>query len=84
MRKLLNLVVAYPVEDETHWTDKKGNVLPDAFLVPKGSTAKDLAFRVHTDLGKGFIRAINARTKMVVGHDYALQDGDVIKIVARA
>ena len=84
VRKLLNLVVAYPVEDETHWTDKKGNVLPDAFLVPKGSTAKDLAFRVHTDLGKGFIRAINARTKMVVGHDYALQDGDVIKIVARA
>ncbi len=84
VRKLLNLIVAYPVEDETHWTDKKGNVLPDAFLVPKGSTAKDLAFRVHTDLGKGFIRGINARTKMVVGHDYAIQDGDVIKIVARA
>ena len=84
VRKLLNLVVVYPVEDETHWTDKKGNVLPDAFMVPRGATAKDLAFRVHTDLGKGFIRAINARTKMVVGHDYAVQDGDVIKIVARA
>ena len=84
VRKLLNLVVAFPVEDETHWTDKKGNVLPDAFLLPRGSTAKDLAFRVHTDLGKGFIRAINARTRMVVGHDYSVQDGDVIKIVARA
>ena len=84
VRKLLNLVVVFPVEDETHWTDKKGNVLPDAFLVPRGATAKDLAFRVHTDLGKGFIRAINARTRMVVGHDYAVQDGDVIKIVARA
>ena len=84
VRKLLNLVVVYPVEDEAHWTDKKGNVLPDAFLVPRGSTAKDLAFRVHTDLGKGFIRAINARTRMVVGHDYAVQDGDVIKIVAKA
>ena len=84
VRTLLNLIVVFPVEDETHWTDKKGNVLPDAFLVPRGSTAKDLAFRVHTDLGKGFIRAINARTRMVVGHDYALQDGDVIKIVARA
>jgi hypothetical protein len=84
VRTLLNLVVAFPVEDETHWTDKKGNVLPDAFLLPRGSTAKDLAFRVHTDLGKGFIRAINARTRMVVGHDYAVQDGDVIKIVARA
>ena len=84
VRTLLNLIVVFPVEDETHWTDKKGNVLPDAFLVPRGATAKDLAFRVHTDLGKGFIRAINARTRMVVGHDYALQDGDVIKIVARA
>ena len=84
VRTLLNLIVVFPVEDETHWTDKKGNVLPDAFLVPRGSTAKDLAFRVHTDLGKGFIRAINARTRMVVGHDHALQDGDVIKIVARA
>ena len=84
VRTLLNLIVVFPVEDETHWTDKKGNVLPDAFLVPRGSTAKDLAFRVHTDLGKGFIRAINARSRMVVGHDYALQDGDVIKIVARA
>ncbi len=84
VRDLLNLVVVFPVEDETRWTDKKGNVLPDAFLVPRGATAKDLAFRVHTDLGKGFIRAINARTRMVVGHDYAVQDGDVIKIVARA
>ena len=84
VRTLLNLIVVFPVEDETHWTDKKGNVLPDAFLVPRGSTAKDFAFRVHTDLGKGFIRAINARTRMVVGHDYAVQDGDVIKIVARA
>ncbi len=40
-------------------------------------------FRVHIDPGKGLIRAINARTKIVVGHDYAVQDGDVIKIVAR-
>jgi ribosome-binding ATPase YchF (GTP1/OBG family) len=81
--RLLDLVVVYPVEDETHWTDKEGRVLPDAHLVPRGATAKDLAYKVHTDLGEGFIRAINARTKRVVGHEYALQDGDVIKIVAR-
>ena len=84
VRKLLNLIVIYPVEDELHWTDKKGNVLPDAYLVPRGSTARDVAFKVHTDLGKNFIRAINARTKMVVGHDYEAKDGDVLKIVARA
>ncbi len=81
--KLLDLIVVYPVEDETHWTDKKGNVLPDAFLVPRGSTAKDLAGRVHTDLAKHFIRGIDARTKMVVGAEHALRDGDVVKIVAK-
>jgi len=81
--KLLNLVVVFPVEDETHWTDKKGNVLPDAFFVPQGATARDLAHRVHTDLGKNFIRAINGRTKMVVGQDYPVRNGDVLKIVAR-
>ena len=82
--KLLDLIVVFPVEDETHWTDKKGNVLPDAFLVPRGSTALDVAFKVHTDLGKHFIRAIDGRTKMVVGRDHPVKDGDVIKIVAKA
>ena len=82
--KLLDLIVVFPVEDETHWTDKKGNVLPDAFLVPRGSTAVDVAFKVHTDLGKHFIRAIDGRTKMVVGRDHPVKDGDVMKIVAKA
>jgi len=81
--KLLDLIVVYPVEDEHHWTDKAGNVLPDAFLVPRGATAVDVAFKVHTDLGTHFIRAINARTKMVVGRDHPVQDGDVLKIVAK-
>ncbi len=81
---LLNLIVVYPVEDETRWMDKKGNILPDAFLVPRGSTARDVAFKVHTELGKHFIRAINGRTKMVVGHDHPVEDGDIIKIVAKA
>ncbi len=82
--KLLDLIVVFPVEDETHWTDKKGNVLPDAFLVPRGSTALDVAYKVHTDLGKHFIRAIDGRTKMVVGRDHPVKDGDVMKIVAKA
>jgi len=82
--KLLDMLVVYPVEDEGKLTDKDGRVLPDAFLLKRGSTARDMAFKVHTDLGKKFIRAINARTRRVIGHDYILQDGDVIKIVAGA
>lgn len=80
--KTLKLIVVYPVEDESHYTDHSGNVLPDAFLMPDGSTARDLAYKVHTDLGDRFIRAVNARTKRTVGADYVLQNGDVIRIVA--
>lgn len=81
---LLDLIIVFPVEDENKLCDNDGNVLPDAYLVPKGSTAKDLAYKVHTDLGDNFIRAINARTKRVVGADYELENNDVITIVARA
>jgi Predicted GTPase, probable translation factor len=79
---LLDLISVYPVEDETKFTDHFGRVLPDCFLMPRGSTAKDLAYKVHTDLGDKFIRAVNAKTKRTVGSDYILQDGDIIRIVA--
>lgn len=78
----LGRIVVYPVEDETHLTDKEGRVLPDAHLMKHGATAKELAYKVHTDLGEHFIRGVNARTKRIVGADYALQDGDVLRIVA--
>ncbi len=81
---LLDLVPVFPVEDENHLTDKEGRVLPDAFLLPKGSTAKDLAYKVHTDLGDNFIRAIDARTHRVIGADHELKASDVIRIVANA
>jgi len=80
--RMLNLIVVYPVEDATHLTDKEGRVLPDAHLIPRGSTAKDLAYKVHTDLGDHFIRAIDARTHRVIGADHALKDGDIVSIIA--
>lgn len=81
--QLLDLITVFPVEDENKYTDHDGHVLPDALLMPRGSNAKQLAYKVHTDLGDNFIRAVNARTKRTVGHDYILQDGDVIKIISR-
>ena len=78
----LNLIAVYPVEDETHFTDGQGRVLPDAHLLPRDSTALDLAYKVHSDIGDSFIRAIDCKTKRIIGKDYELQDGDVIKIVA--
>ncbi|OGS42636.1 MAG: redox-regulated ATPase YchF [Euryarchaeota archaeon RBG_16_62_10] len=82
--KVLDLIIIYPVEDEHKWIDKQNRVLPDAYLMRRGSNAKELAYKVHSDLGDNFIRAIDGRTHMTIGHDHVLKDGDVIKIVARA
>jgi len=79
---LLGYIVVYPVEDENKFTDTKGNVLPDAFLVKKGTTARDLAYLIHTDIGESFIYAVDAKRKVRVGEDYELQHNDVIKIVS--
>lgn len=80
----LDLIFVYPVYDESHWTDKEGNVLPDCFLVPRGTTAIDLAFKVHTEIGNGFIKAIDCRKKRIIGRDHELQDSDVISIVSKS
>jgi hypothetical protein len=79
---LLGYIVAYPVEDESKFTDKSGNVLPDAFLIKKGSTARDFAFKVHTQIGESFLFGVNARTKMRLGDKYELQNNDIVKIVS--
>ena len=79
----LSRKVAYPVQDENHWVDGDGNILPDAILVPEETTARGLAYAVHSDLGDGFIRAIDGRTGRVIGADHELNDNDVIKIVAK-
>lgn len=81
---LLDYIVVYPVEDENKFTDTKGNVLPDAMLVKKGTTARELAYMIHTDIGKHFIYALDARTKMRIAEDHELKNNDVIKIVSSA
>ena len=76
----LNHIVVYPVQDEGQWTDGDGKILPDAFVVPQGITAKPLAYKVHSDLGDGFIKGVDGRTRRAVGADYELINGDVLKI----
>ncbi|MBI4210860.1 MAG: redox-regulated ATPase YchF [Candidatus Diapherotrites archaeon] len=65
-------------------TDSQGRVLPDCFLMPPGTTSLDFAFRLHTDFGNHFIRAINVRTKLMVGKEHKLENRDVIEIVHSA
>lgn len=79
---LLKKIVVYPVEDESKLSDKKGNILPEAYLLNEESTAKDLAHAVHEELGKGFLFAIDVRSKRRLGADHKLKNNDVIKIVS--
>ena len=80
--KLLSMITVYPVEDLEHLADHTGRVLPDAYLVPYGTTARQLAYIIHTELGEGFIYAVEAREKKRVGEDYILKDRDVVSIVS--
>ncbi|MFP9191154.1 redox-regulated ATPase YchF [Natrialbaceae archaeon A-CW1-1] len=79
---LLDHLTAYPVQDASKWSDGSGNVLPDAFLLPDGSTPVDLAYTVHSDIGDGYLHAVDARSSREVSDSYELEEGDVIKIVS--
>jgi len=79
---VLRQIAAYPVEDEKHYANHHGKILPDAFLLTQGGTAKDLAEKIHSDLAAGFLYAVDAKTKMRLGKETALKNGDVVKIVS--
>jgi ribosome-binding ATPase YchF (GTP1/OBG family) len=78
----LGLIGVFPVEDVAKYSNHKGDVLPDVFLVPIGTTAKELAFKIHTDLGNTFIHAVDARTKRRLSDNHELKNGDIIRIVS--
>ena len=79
---VLKLIAVFPVENENKYTDHHGRVLPDVFLVPYGTTARELAYMIHTELGDKFISAIDARTRKRLAADYKLQHRMIVKIVA--
>jgi hypothetical protein len=79
---LLNLIAVFPVEDSEKLTDHEGRVLPDCYLVPKETTAKEFAALIHSELAEGFIYAVEVRSKRRVGEDYMLKHRDIIKIVS--
>lgn len=60
--------------------DQHGNVIPDCFLMPPNTTALDFAYKLHTDIGNNFVKAIDVKTKRPVGKDYLVNHRDVIEI----
>ena len=80
--KLLSMNSVYPVEDVEKLSDKKGNILPDVFLIPPNASLVDLAADIHSELAKTMLYAIDARSKIRLPVDYKLKDRDVVRIVA--
>ncbi|MDO8516711.1 MAG: redox-regulated ATPase YchF [Nanoarchaeota archaeon] len=79
---LLKYIAVFPA-GASKLADSKGNILPDCFLVPNGTTSLDFAYRLHTDLGDNFIRAIDAHTKQVIGKEHKLKHRDGVEIITR-
>ena len=70
----LHMITVYPVHDANSLTDSDGNVLPDVYLVPEGTTAKEFAGHIHTDLMESFIHGLDARTKMRISDKHELKE----------
>ncbi|RLE88841.1 MAG: redox-regulated ATPase YchF [Thermoprotei archaeon] len=79
---VLGYVAVFPVADEQKLSDSKGRVLPEVYLMRRGSTARDLAYAIHTELGEKFIAAVDVRTRRRLGADAPLEHRSVIRIVA--
>ncbi|MDH5645482.1 MAG: DUF933 domain-containing protein, partial [Candidatus Heimdallarchaeota archaeon] len=83
--ELLEMIAVFPVEDGTHLTDHDGRILPDVFLVEKGTTAKEFAGKIHSDLAKSFIHGIlPLNSNKRIAANYELENEDVVKIVSAA
>jgi ribosome-binding ATPase YchF (GTP1/OBG family) len=80
--KNLDMITVYPVADIGKLSDKSGHVLPDVHLIPKGTTLKELAFRIHTDIGKAFMGGLDI-SKRKIGAEHQPRDGDVVEILTR-
>jgi ribosome-binding ATPase YchF (GTP1/OBG family) len=78
---ILKYVSIYPAGSKL--SDSKGNVLPDCYLMPPGSTALDFAYRLHSDIGRDFVKAVHIKTKQAVGKDYVLKQGDGLEIMTK-
>ena len=57
-------------------------MLRDCFVLPEGSTAEDFAYHLHSDIGDGFLHAIDCRSERQIGADRVLENRDVVEVVS--
>ncbi|TKJ22574.1 MAG: redox-regulated ATPase YchF [Promethearchaeota archaeon Loki_b32] len=79
---IANQICVYPVSDVNTYSDNKNNILPDAFLIEKGTLLRDfVGEKIHSELAANFMFGIDAKTKKRLGENYELKDRDIIRIV---
>jgi len=80
--KLLRMNAVYPVAEASRLSDKSGNVLPDVYLMKSGSTVKDLAKEIHSELAKGLLYAVDIRDGLRLPINYEIKDRDILSIIS--
>ncbi|MEM0329453.1 MAG: TGS domain-containing protein [Nitrososphaerota archaeon] len=50
--------------------------------MPEGASVEDLGREIHSDLAKGILYAIDARTGLRLPASYKLKDRDVLSIIS--
>ena len=78
--EVANYIPVYPVADVNNLSDKEGNVLPNVFLIKKGTRLREFAGLIHSEMEEKFICGIDVRTKRRLAAEYELKEKDVIKI----
>ncbi|MFC7116027.1 redox-regulated ATPase YchF [Natronoarchaeum sp. GCM10025703] len=61
--------------------NEHGEVLPDCYLLPPNSTAEDFAYSLHSDIGEGFLHAIDCRSNRQRGASSDLDERDVLEVI---
>jgi len=79
---VLGYIAVWPVARED-LKDSKNRILPDVFLLPPGSTVKDLAEKIHSDLVKNMVKAKELTTGKLLDKDDVLSHNYVITILTK-
>ncbi|ELY58550.1 redox-regulated ATPase YchF [Natronococcus jeotgali] len=61
--------------------NERGEVLPDCYLIPPESTAEDFAYSLHSDIGDGFLHAIDCRSNRQLAKSYEVEARDVLEVI---
>jgi ribosome-binding ATPase YchF (GTP1/OBG family) len=79
---VLGYIAVFPAGDKLK--DKEGRILPDCFLLPPGSTVRDFAETIHSDIAKNLLYGIDVRTKQRLAKDHVLKHRDAVYLVSAA